>query len=71
MKIFSRALLDVNENLAKIFDNWRINQLNEILANANEWVEYYNCTRTIVSHIYKLSVNLAANQGKIQCRIIQ
>ena len=65
-KIIFRALSKVNVFLATLFENWEINQFHEILENADEWVQYYNCTRTIVSHIYKLSVNPNANQGKIE-----
>ena len=62
-KIISRALSKVNVFFAPLFDNWEINQFHEILENADEWVQYYNCTRTIVSHIYKSSINPTASQG--------
>ena len=59
----SRALSKVNVFLATLFDNWEINQFHEILENADEWVQYYNCTRTIVAHIYKSSINPTTSQG--------
>ena len=62
-KIIFRALSKVNVFLATLFENWEINQFHEILENADQWVQYYNCTRTIVSHIYKSSINPTASQG--------